>query len=502
MAVRSPQSGPSSSASDDWETAAPIGRHAAERFAVSSPAPGVTGASWSAVSPRGGTAVYPRGDTALLERPSRTPLGPLRPPPAGEPTDVLDEDGLTGPLRALSAPSVEDVAETEAPEALVIPTGPRHRAIDVAKLNRNRSPLLLGVLTAVLASIGGGAAYVVSAQKTVTVDVDGAEMPITTLKSNVAAVLADAGYTIGDQDQVYPASDARLGDGDTIELRRARPVEVTIDGQSTDLTMTALTVGEAVNGLGLPSDVYVSAPDDASVPLEGASLNIVTPKDVAVADGGLAAVTHRVAAPTVGEYLQAIGAPLGINDTVVPAASEPVTENMSIDVTRRTNQVTTEQAELTLPDIRIEDPDLSASRTVVEDPGSPGLRNVTWSIDYVNGEEVNRREITSTVLEQATPRTVRVGTKPGTEVADVPSGSVWDQLAQCEATGNWAINTGNGFFGGLQFDQNTWARHGGLDYAPRADLATREEQIAVATKTQALQGWGAWPSCTSRLGLR
>ena len=78
----------------------------------------------------------------------------------------------------------------------------------------------------------------------------------------------------------------------------------------------------------------------------------------------------------------------------------------------------------------------------------------------------------------------------------------WDAVATCESGGNWAINTGNGFYGGVQFDQSTWERHGGLRYAPRADLATREEQIAIASVTQKSQGWGAWPACTSRLGYR
>ena len=79
---------------------------------------------------------------------------------------------------------------------------------------------------------------------------------------------------------------------------------------------------------------------------------------------------------------------------------------------------------------------------------------------------------------------------------------VWDRLAQCESSGNWAINTGNGFYGGVQFDQNTWERQGGLRYAPRADLATREEQIAIAEVTRARQGWGAWPVCSGRIGAR
>jgi nucleoid-associated protein YgaU len=70
--------------------------------------------------------------------------------------------------------------------------------------------------------------------------------------------------------------------------------------------------------------------------------------------------------------------------------------------------------------------------------------------------------------------------------------STWDAVAQCESTNNWSINTGNGYYGGLQFSQSTWDAYGGQDYAPRADLATREQQIAVAEKTLAGQGWGAW----------
>ncbi|SDC74898.1 transglycosylase family protein [Rhodococcus tukisamuensis] len=79
--------------------------------------------------------------------------------------------------------------------------------------------------------------------------------------------------------------------------------------------------------------------------------------------------------------------------------------------------------------------------------------------------------------------------------------SDWDRLAQCEAGGNWGINTGNGYQGGLQFSPSTWTAHGGGEYAATANQATREEQIAVAEKVLANQGWGAWPSCSSSLGL-
>ena len=79
---------------------------------------------------------------------------------------------------------------------------------------------------------------------------------------------------------------------------------------------------------------------------------------------------------------------------------------------------------------------------------------------------------------------------------------VWDALALCESGGNWSINTGNGFYGGLQFSSSTWLAYGGGAYAPRADLASKQEQILVATRLRdATGGYGAWPECSRRLGL-
>src|SRR5687767_10862894 len=70
----------------------------------------------------------------------------------------------------------------------------------------------------------------------------------------------------------------------------------------------------------------------------------------------------------------------------------------------------------------------------------------------------------------------------------------WDGVAQCESSGDWAINTGNGYYGGLQFSQSTWEFFGGLEFASRADLATKDQQIVVAERTLEGQGIGAWPN--------
>ena len=91
--------------------------------------------------------------------------------------------------------------------------------------------------------------------------------------------------------------------------------------------------------------------------------------------------------------------------------------------------------------------------------------------------------------------------RPQPQVATpaVSGGSVWDQLAQCEAGGNWAINTGNGYYGGLQFNLSSWQAVGGSGLPSDA---SREEQIMRGEMLKARQGWGAWPACSAKLGLR
>ncbi|WP_326712622.1 transglycosylase family protein [Streptomyces sp. NBC_01474] len=83
----------------------------------------------------------------------------------------------------------------------------------------------------------------------------------------------------------------------------------------------------------------------------------------------------------------------------------------------------------------------------------------------------------------------------GATGASAATASEWDAVAQCEAGGNWSINTGNGYYGGLQFSSSTWAAYGGTAYASTADKASKAQQIAVAEKVLASQGKGAWPSC-------
>ncbi|MEV8035959.1 transglycosylase family protein [Streptomyces sp. NPDC086182] len=93
-----------------------------------------------------------------------------------------------------------------------------------------------------------------------------------------------------------------------------------------------------------------------------------------------------------------------------------------------------------------------------------------------------------------------LGLLAATGDAAAADSGVWDRIARCESGGNWHINTGNGYYGGLQFSAGTWRAYGGTAYAPTADQASRSAQIAVASKVQSAQGWGAWPTCSARAG--
>jgi hypothetical protein len=99
------------------------------------------------------------------------------------------------------------------------------------------------------------------------------------------------------------------------------------------------------------------------------------------------------------------------------------------------------------------------------------------------------------------PAPVARAAQPRNDAPPVDDGSVWDRLAQCESGGNWSINTGNGYYGGLQFDRSTWLGYGGGEYAEYAHQATREQQIAVAERLRAARGYQPWPACRAKLGL-
>lgn len=353
-------------------------------------------------------------------------------------------------------------------------------------------------LTLLALVFAGGTA--VAAHKTVTLTIDGASITVPTMKARVIDVVKENGFDVGERDDLFPAADTPVHQSDTIVLRRSRPLDISTDGGGTEqVWTTASTVDEALSQLRMTDKAPVAASRGSRLPLDGMALPVVSPQNVQIEDAGELR-TVRLAAPNVAGLLQAAGVPLQQSDAVIPAPSAPIVDGMHVNVTRVRIAKVTERLPLIPNNQRIEDPTMNMSRQIVEDAGNPGVQDVTFAIATVNGGETGRLPVANVVIAPARDGVLRVGAKPGTEVPQVGNGGTWDALARCEAGGNWAINTGNGYFGGVQFDQNTWERSGGLRYAQRADLATREEQIAIAEVTRSRQGWGAWPTCSGRIG--
>jgi uncharacterized protein YabE (DUF348 family) len=372
----------------------------------------------------------------------------------------------------------------------------------VNKLHEARSPMLRLLVGATLLALTFAGGFAVAAHKTVILTVDGAQMTVATMKSRVIDVVKENGFDVGERDDLYPAADEAVHESDSIVLRRSRPLQISLDGEdSRQVWTTASTVQEALAQLQMTDKAPAAASRGSRVPLAGMSLPVVSAKTVVLDDAG-ATRTLYLAAPNVAGLLEAAGVPLEQNDTVLPAGYSPVVDGMQIDVTRIRIDKVTQRVPLPPDNQQIPDVALNMSRKVVDDPGTPGTQDVTFAVAEVNGVETGRLPVANVVVVPARDGVLRVGAKPGTEVPPVMEGAQWDAISHCEAGGNWAINTGNGFYGGVQFDQNTWERQGGLRYAPRADLATREEQIAIAEVTRARQGWGAWPVCSGRIGAR
>ncbi|MGH3556141.1 transglycosylase family protein [Mycobacterium sp.] len=368
----------------------------------------------------------------------------------------------------------------------------------LTRLHQTPSPILRFLVLALLLVLAYAGSLAVAAHKTVTLSVDGTALTVTTMKSRVTDILKENGFDVGERDDLYPAGDQRVHDADAIVLRRSRPLQISLDGHDANQAWTtASTVDEALAQLAMTDTAPAAASRGSRVPLAGMALPIVSAKAVELDDGGMLRNVH-LAAANVGALLAAAGVPLEQSDQVTPGAAAPVVDGMHVQVTRNRIEKVTERVPLAPPRRRIEDPEMNISREIVEDPGTPGTQDVTFAVAKVNGVETGRLPVANAVVTPAREAVVRIGTKPGTDIPDVGNGSVWDAVARCEAGGNWAINTGNGYYGGVQFDQGTWERNGGLRYAPRADLATREEQIAVAEGLRAQRGWSPWPVCGGR----
>jgi uncharacterized protein YabE (DUF348 family) len=360
-----------------------------------------------------------------------------------------------------------------------------------------RRSVKYGLYGAVLASVVGGTAAVATAANgtPITLVVDGQTKLIDTSASDVQGALKGAGYSVGSHDIVAPSLHSEISSGSKIVLKQGRLLHLVVDGKKRDVWTTAPTVSEALVALGYPSADFVSVSRSKRLPLSATSIELRSPKAVTVSHDGK---SQRVVttALTIAQLLRDLHVTVGPNDRVHPARVKPLKTGMKIHVARVVFKQVTRREALSYPVIKRYDSSMYEDQTTVITPGKNGLADNTYKVIYVDGKIAGRVMLNSDIIVPASSQIEKVGTKNRPISTD---GLNWDALAQCESGGNWHINTGNGFYGGLQFDYSTWLSNGGGVYADRADLASREEQIAIGTKLYNARGSSPWPVCGAYL---
>jgi len=382
--------------------------------------------------------------------------------------------------------------------------------IALARMSKKRSLLTALVALVVLAVAGTTVGYA-AVSKNVTLSVDGKSREVHTLKGTVRDLLASQHIDLNSHDVVAPSLDSEIGDDSRIAVRYGKPLAVNLDGERTTYWTTATTVRGAVNQLGLRFfGADYSSSRSADIDREGMALRIATPKKLTLKIAGAKKQKRSVSAMTVRGVLGKLHVGYDRNDKVTPSLDSFVKDGDKVVFTKVTKRkVHVGHEKLGFDTVTRADASMTKGVTSTVREGRSGFRDVTYRVVTHNGDVVAKRVLKAKVLRAPVSRIVHFGTKPKPQPkpepqpAAVPAapnyssgGSAWDRIAACESGGNWAANTGNGYYGGLQFSLGTWQAYGG---SGRPDQNSREQQIAVAERVRAAEGgYGAWPVCGAR----
>ncbi|MDR3106626.1 MAG: ubiquitin-like domain-containing protein, partial [Bifidobacteriaceae bacterium] len=284
----------------------------------------------------------------------------------------------------------------------------RSQARRAAKRGRN---VKLAARLTVLAVAASGIAGFSATHKTVTITVNDESRQVTTFAGSVAGVLAQEHISYSERDLVAPGPGAPVPRSGEIVIRTARPVELTIDGESKTVWTTAKTVDEALADLGVRSDeAQLSVSRSAAIERLVGVVNVSTPKALAVAVDGVVLDTFSNAA-TVRELLSELGVVLGEDDQVSPGLDEVPADGQQIAVERAVAEGGTEITALPFETVEKEDPTLAKGAKKVQTPGVAGQKVVTYTAVVVGGKEVSREIILEAITAQPVTQVVLIGTK-------------------------------------------------------------------------------------------
>ena len=383
---------------------------------------------------------------------------------------------------------------------------------DLVARTTTRKIVTRAVQALLLVAVVAGTIGFVALGKTVTLSIDGATRTVHTFAGDVEGVLDRQAVEVSARDLVSPALGSAIADGATVTVRYARLLKLDIDGVDREVWTTARSVDEALAQLGMRTEgAALSTSRSSAIGRDGLELSMRLAKTITIAaDGAAEELTTTVV--TVEDALDQAGLTLDANDLVRPARATLVTAGLSIAVTRVTSEDITETTELPYATEVRQDADEYEDYEEVAQEGSPGARVRDLRVFKHDGVEAYRVLTADRITVAPVARIVVVGTKERPAAPPPPppppsggGGSVgtgvWDRLAECESGGNWSINTGNGYYGGLQFSYGTWLAYGGGAYGETANLASRDQQIAVAERLRADSGFHPWPACARKLGL-
>ncbi|GAA1427458.1 resuscitation-promoting factor [Microlunatus lacustris] len=383
------------------------------------------------------------------------------------------------------------------------------------------------VATGAALAVAGTSVGWAALNKDVTMSVDGSPTTVTTTAGTVGELLQDEGIEVTSRDIVAPDVSAKVTDGTRVAVQFARQVTFTVDGQKKTIWTTATSLDQALGALGVnTAGADLSTSRSASIGREGLAVDVATLKTVTIKAAGKERQV-KTTGTTVADALAAAKIEVDGDDELSVDPDETLENGAAFTWTKVDVSKETKKQDVAFSTVRKESSKLARGTTKVDTTGERGTRTLTFKVVRKDGKVAKRTQVSSKVTDAPRDEVVLVGTKApkrpaapkpatssgssssgskssssgssGSSAPSVASGSVWDRLAQCESGGNWSINTGNGFYGGLQFTLSTWRGYGGTGMPHQA---SREQQIAVAKKVQAGQGWGAWPACTAKLGIR
>lgn len=362
-------------------------------------------------------------------------------------------------------------------------------------------PLRRAAQVAVVASVATAAIGITAYDKAVTLSVDGTSQQVHAFASSVGDLLARQGISVGEHDVVVPAADASLADGQTVVVRYGRKLTVTVDGKTQEYYTTAQTVDAALAELQIRTeDAELSVSRSAPLGRQGLTMTVNHPKKITLVVAGKKTSVSTLAG-TVSDLLSERKVTVGAKDKLAPKAATALVDGMKITLTRISEKTVSETQSIGFTTTTKKDSTLYTDQSSVVTEGKLGVKRVSYLVTYTNGKQTAKKVVGSTVVSEPVAKVVKVGTKarpvadPGNTSGaglNLANAAMWDRIAQCESGGNWSINTGNGYYGGLQFSFPTWLSVGGADFAPRADLASRAEQITVANRLYARAGLGPW----------